>query len=152
MTARPRVDVLGLGWWLYGLADGRLTFDMGESLSSGAAVFRADRSIRHRGVSVNGLTVSRSIFLGSLGLRSTSDAETLAHERVHLLQQDFSLIAWSDPLSVTVLDRLPWRLPNTFVTVDGVGLWLHKVRNLVYGPADVNKSPPELEASFLSQR
>lgn len=104
----PRVEVnlYHLYWTAYGLAEDRLELDLGESLSSGAPVFRADRFLLDGddepvlGVAAGGVVM--------LSPQGPARAErSLAHERAHVLQRDFLHHAWFRPLEERLARRLP---------------------------------------------
>lgn len=148
---RPQVDASALGWLVYGLTESRVGLDLGESISSGAPVFTARRRslLNDRGM-VSGSTAERTIFLSDPTARQFDPEHTLRHERVHVLQQDFTLTAWSDPFNRFLLGRLSLG-PNvaSYVTVDGVG-WLFRLLEYGLFPGDrVGDAPSELEAEFL---
>lgn len=149
---RPRVEVnlFQLYWTTYGLAEDRLELDLGESLSSGAAVFRADRFLLDAdddpvlGVAVGGVV-----------MLSPQDAarreRSLAHERAHVLQRDFFHHAWFRPLE----ERLARGLPGDGY-VDRVDYDL-MAPALVWGASalgwgDPFSGPVEAEAEFLEGR
>jgi len=86
-----------------------LRLDWGETLSAGAPVFVArDRVLQSQaqrplaGVELWGaLAISDTDLLPPIDER-----EILAHERVHVVQDDFLSIAWSDPLEDRLLEGL----------------------------------------------
>lgn len=103
----PRVeaDVAELYWITYGLVDHRLELDVGESVSSGAFVFDAERPLLQHDEPVLGVAAAGVVFL-SPGGGDRRDA-TLAHERAHVLQQDFIHHAWFRPLEDHLARKLP---------------------------------------------
>lgn len=107
-AALPRVEleVSDLYWTAYGLAEGRLELDLERSLSSGAPVFRSDRSLLDSdGRRVHGAAAAGVIFLSPTD--EDQLRETLGHERVHVLQSDFAHQAWFRPLEASLARRLP---------------------------------------------
>lgn len=99
-------DVTELYWITYGLVDPRLELDAAESLSSGAFVFDAERPLLdHDDEPVLGATAAGVVFL-SPGDGDGRDG-TLAHERTHVLQQDFIHHAWFRPLEEHLARNLP---------------------------------------------
>jgi hypothetical protein len=155
LQVKPRVDVFALERLGYGLADGRLHLELGESISSGAPVFQAtDEGILSRGVTVRGLTQARTVFLSDprrLSVSAQDREKTLAHERVHVLQQDFILTAWNDPVTDVLLRQVPRSgLFRDYLSFNAVGCMIGAFRTLVYSPDELYRSPRELEASFLS--
>jgi hypothetical protein len=156
LHVQPQLDVSAAGWFFYGLFETRLMPDVGRSLSSGAAVFRADRRrILDSGRTVGGFTVARSVFLSDpLALPGAGDWETVvAHERVHVLQQDFVLSAWSQPLAELALHRLPGgRAVTRYFAVDALDWVVGTVMTIVSSSPDLDSFPTELEAHFLAGR
>ncbi len=155
LRVQPQLDLSAAGWLLYGLYETRLVPDVGHSLSSGAMVFRADRRvILDGGRPLGGFTASRSIF-GSDPLALTGGetwADVLAHERVHVLQQDFVLSAWSQPLAEFALSRVPGgRTVSRYVALDALDWVVGTVKVIVSGSVNYDRNfPTELEAYFLT--
>ncbi len=152
---RPQLDLIAAGWLMGGLFGSHLALDVSQSLSSGAPVFQADgHGLMDGEPTVLGYAVARSVVLGDPrqypGL-SISRAEVLAHERVHVLQQDFVLTAWSDPLATLALGRFgAGRWLSRYGTVDALGWVLGAVSHLTYGADRQQRFPTELEARFLA--
>jgi hypothetical protein len=155
LRIHPQLDLSAAGWLLYGLYETRLYPDWGQSLSSGAAVFQADRRrIIDEGRDLAGFAASRSIFLSDpIAATGVGDwGAVLAHERVHVLQQDLVLCAWSQPLAEFALQRLPaGRAISRYVAVDALDWVLGAVTGIM-SPADRDRFPTELEAHFLVAR
>lgn len=153
LALRPRLDVTQLAWVSWGLLESRLGLDPAESLSSGAPVFRAvQRGIISDDEVIGGFAASRSIFLSDPAVVGiVSPGHLLAHERVHVLQQDFVLTAWSEPLTGAVLGRFgAGRRMERYVAWDALDWVLGTVRNLFFTPETERRFPVELEARFLS--
>jgi len=158
---RLRLDIVSAAWLLYGLLEPRFELDVGEALSSGVPVFRAvGGSVLERGQPALGVAVARNIFLsdptasgGPVG--TTPDPalrQTLHHERVHVLQQDFFLAAWSEPLTNAVFQRVaPGRWVPAHLAVDGLWWVMPSLRRWIYSPQDAYRFPTELEADFLAR-
>lgn len=144
---RIELDLHDVYWTAYGLAEARLELDLGESLSSGAPVFRSDRALvdpddrRLLGVTAGGV-----VFLSPDARRPGEG--TLAHERAHVIQRDFLYHAWLRPLE----DRLARKLPGggfvDRVDYDAIGLAL-RVGAHALGWGDPVRAPLEAEADFL---
>lgn len=152
----PRLDLGDALWLADGLATSGLRLDVGESVSSGAPVFQAaGRWLDNGDHDTRGYAVSRAIFLGDPTLYQQLPAPpalVLSHERVHVLQQDFVLTAWSDPLADATLARLgPGRWVSRYVAVDALGWVPGMMSRLSYGADGRDRSPAELEARFLAQ-
>ena len=77
----------------------------------------------------------------------------VAHERVHVLQQDFVLSAWSQPLAERALHYLPGgRAVSRFVAVDAVAWVVGTAMGIFAGSLNQDAFPTELEAHFLAGR
>jgi hypothetical protein len=156
VRVRPQLDLAAAGWLAYGLYETRLVPDIGASLSGGSMVFRADRrEILDSGRPLGGFTVARSIFASDpLVLAGATWSEVLAHERVHVLQQDFVLASWSEPLADFALQRLPGgRSFSRYVAVDALDWLVGTVKVIVSGSATFDRDfPTEMEAYFLTGR
>lgn len=143
-----QVDLKDLYWTVYGVAERRLAFDLGASLSSGAPVFRADRQLRYRGAATRGLAAGGVIFLASdaAGLRD----EVLAHERAHILQADFAHGVWTGPLEEWLAAGLPrqgFRAALDYDVAFGLLAWGTRALG-----SEVLWEPREWEADFLEER
>jgi hypothetical protein len=109
VSIRPTLDLGAAIWIGSNLSDKRLSLDAGRSFSAGAPVFSAVlRTVRAGDDIAQGVMVSRTITLSDPLTGYPYDlARTLAHERIHVLQSDFSLLAWSAPLAEAVARRIP---------------------------------------------
>ena len=105
-----RVDAAALGWLVYGLAEPELHIDIGESVSAGAAVFRTRGKLLAIGgddVHAAGVTNAGVIYLANVPAYGESfERRSLAHERVHVLQEDALAIQWTDPLASAILEDI----------------------------------------------
>lgn len=155
IRVQPQLD-LAAAWWLAGgLVAQHFTLDLGQTLSSGAPVFEArDRWLVPSDHGVRGVAVARSVFLGDPGFYADaggSQADVLAHERVHVLQQDFLLTAWGDPLAGMVLGRFgAGRWIRRHAVLDALGWVVGAVSHVTYGASRQERVPTELEAWFLT--
>jgi hypothetical protein len=104
---RPRVDVPNLVFTLYTAAQPEMDVDWSESLATGAPVF-IDRSPPTHWAGRHGL--------GVIILKESMEAvdpwhpampQVLRHERVHLLQHDFTSMVWGRPAEGWILGRIP---------------------------------------------
>ena len=147
---RVELELSDLYWTAYGLAESRLELDLSESLSSGAPVFRSDRSLLSgSGESIHGGAAGGVIFLSPMG--EGQRQETLAHERVHVLQLDFVHQAWLRPLEAHLARRLPhegWRRRLDYDVLFPALRWTAGL----LGPDAGVDGPIEAEAEFLGQR
>jgi hypothetical protein len=149
---RPRVEanLRDLYWTAYGLAEDRLDFDPGESLSSGAVVFQADRRLLDDDDRpILGAAGGGVVFLSPMpdGQRERS----LAHERTHVLQFDFVYHAWFRPLEDHLVGKLPGGGWAGRVDVDAVTPILLWGGDLL-GWVDPFAGPGQAEAEFLEGR
>lgn len=134
-TPRDSADVsakldLGRSIFLGFLAfDDGLELDWGATASAGAPVFRSPgRAIEGEAGGVGGVELLGAIVLSDPAVLSTPvrvplvDPERIAaHERVHVLQDDFLSIAWADPIEDWLLGRLPGGdVARRYVDVGGV--------------------------------
>jgi len=157
VAVQAQLDVAAAGWLAAGLLGSRLNLDVAESFSSGAPVFEAaGRWLVESEHSVLAYAAGRSVFLGDPGLYRRAPpprARVLAHERVHVLQQDFVLTAWSDPLALAALNRFgAGRRMQRYVTLDALGWVVTAVSHLTYGSDRLDRFPTESEARFLAGR
>lgn len=148
---RPRVEVnlRSATWLVYGLAEPLLELDVTESLSSGAAVFRAERAILDDDSAVLGVAGGGAIFLSPQGAERRE--RTLAHERAHVLQADFFHLAWFRPLE----ERLSGSLPGQgFRGLADYDMILPALRWSVHGLGWLDRfdAPIQTEADFLEER
>lgn len=147
---RLEADVHNLYRTAQGLADDDLRLDLGESLSSGLPVFRSDRALRDtRGRAVLGVAVGGAVFLSPV--EGAAAERTLAHERSHVLQDDFLYHAWLRPLE----DRFARTLPHDgFVNQVDYDVLLAGLRwaGRTVGPGEPFLAPFQAEAEFLEHR
>ena len=95
---RTQVHLWDAGAVIYGILKTDLRFNADESLSAGAPVFVAEnRTVNTRGLDVNGYATGGVIIRSGI-IENTTVASLLAHERVHVVQHDFTSHVWSDPL------------------------------------------------------
>jgi hypothetical protein len=146
-SIRPQLDLAAAAWLGSNLSDARLGFDLGHSISAGAPVFTARlRAVESGDEVAQGVMISRSIVLSDplTGLPRDPD-RTFAHERIHVLQSDFALGAWSAALTGAVLPRLPaGPLIHRWITLDLFQLIPH-------WPGSRENDPWELEAEFFTR-
>ena len=132
-------------------------FDLSESVSSGAVVFRRYVSagqVPWEGVQVAGVVqIRHAPYEKDDGVTVAQDvrdflAGVTAHERVHVLQYDQSFLLWSAPAEDAVLDRsrAGRALHRNFDLGVGVALWASMNAAI---PSD--DRPWEREAYFISR-
>lgn len=113
---RPRVRVsladVGAAAWAFGTSE--LTLDRSGSLSAGALVFEAHgRSVAIDGTPIRGATIGGLVLLSGVqdlhGREpyAAARAEVFAHERIHVLQQDFVEGLWTGPLERRIAGWIP---------------------------------------------
>ena len=104
-----RIDGIALGWILYAAVEPELRFDLGRSLSAGTPVFHTNGTVLSFGdgaAHAAGVTQAGVILLADVPPYGDAFLErSFAHERIHVLQQDFMGAAWTDPLARLALDR-----------------------------------------------
>lgn len=118
-----RIDPVALGWIVYGVAEPHLDLDWSRSLSAGAPVFRTDGTVIRLGdedAHAAGVTSAGVIFIADVPAYGDRVFErSLAHERVHVVQQDFFAGAWTGPLADRLLARVvPARALTSHVHVN----------------------------------
>ena len=102
LRVTPKLDVAAVVATAVVATRPRTGVDWGESLSSGALVFRRldpDGTVEWEGAQVAGVVVirERPSFVPHDGAEPSPD-DALAHERVHVLQQDQVYLLWGAPL------------------------------------------------------
>jgi hypothetical protein len=152
----PRLDPTAAAWLAAGLFAPDVHLDLAESFSSGAPVFAASaRWLDEADPGLRGYAISRSVFLGDPTMYpglSVSQGDVLAHERVHILQEDFVLTAWSEPLASAAFDRLAvGRWLERYTATDILGWMPGLMSRFAFGADGVDHSPGELEARFLAR-
>jgi hypothetical protein len=152
LRVQPRIALRDLVWTMTFILRSETEFDASASLSAGAPVFTSPlRSF----VSGDGEEVDGVHSGGVIGLSDVSDEKrrsAFAHERVHVLQNDFALLVWSDPIERRLLDRPEWgRAVTRYVEL---GVAFPAVRGAVFHIFDVEhaQQPGEIEAKFLDRR
>jgi hypothetical protein len=146
-----KVDALSAGATLYALTRPELRFRAGESLSAGAAVFEApEHRMESEGEPGAGFAYPGTILVSGPDTPTPAQrAETLAHERVHVIQVDQIFLALGRPAQDAVSDAIPLLRP--------LGRWV----DLDFGSYGVSllgelggyyDRPWELEATFLEGR
>lgn len=95
-----RVDPVALGWIVHGVLEEDLDFEVGESLSSGAAIFRTNEKLLLFDTdTVAGTANAGVVFVAGIeAFGERRRDRTAAHERIHILQQDQFAILWTVPL------------------------------------------------------
>jgi hypothetical protein len=149
LNARLKLDLPTVLATTYLGLQGDVHFDLSASLSSGAPVFASFG--RWSDGNWRGNQAAGAIWLRGNPDDPNPDAErpaVLAHERVHILQYDFSLLAWSEPTERWLSARVPG------------GSWVHRHLDLGLhlGPwamanwlIPYQQRPWEHEAHFLSR-
>lgn len=141
---RLEVEAVALGATLYAATRPELRFDFGASLSSGAAVFRADG---HTFGIYEGMAFPGTILVSaSAGARTEA---AFAHERVHVLQADQVFLALSRPAQEALAAALPGVRPlDRFLDVNVAAAAF----DLLGRVAEHDDRPWEAEAIFLEGR
>jgi hypothetical protein len=150
---RPKLDVLGTAWLLYGVSERELELDVGGSLSAGAPVFRTDGKILSIGddsLHAAGIANAGVVFVADVPAYGASlQRRALAHERVHVLQEDQLFLLWTDPAEDWLLERLPGGThASRFIDLN---LSTELLRLLGRFFPDHGERPWEMEAIFLAR-
>lgn len=109
-TPQIRWDAATLVAAGYAFAEPKLHLDWGATLSSGAPVFRVrDQLLQEPGgagdAGASGTTRAGTIYLSDIeGLDYNQD---LRHERIHVVQNDFVFLGWTDPVEDALLHAIP---------------------------------------------
>lgn len=149
---RARLDAIAAGWMIYGVAEPELTLDPGRSLSAGAVVFRTDGKLvaRDEDAHAAGLMSAGVIFLADIPAYGDAVLErAFAHERIHVLQQDFIAAAWTDPVVDGLMAKTtPTRTLSQYVRVN---VATELMRALGLFVSDYEERPWEIEAIFFAR-
>lgn len=132
------------------LAQDRLRLDWGETLSAGGPVFHAQGRVieGENGNRVGGVELWGTITLSDPALSPTMDHERLlAHERVHLIQDDFLNVAWAGPMEEWLLARVPYGDVLSRYVEPGV-LYMG-IAGIFVAAMPYDERPWEVEASYL---
>ena len=152
-VSHASLDLVATGWLIWGLNESELHLDVDESLSAGTAVFRTDNKLII--YSLNRFAAGGFTPAGII-LQSYVPAwgqpfirRVLAHERVHVLQED-----WLYQTTVTGAERwLLHKLPRgqrieRYIDLNGSTELLGLLTKLFPKHSD---RPWELEAIYLSR-
>ncbi len=147
------LDVMGALWLAYGISEPELELDTKESLSAGAPVFRTDNKLivfRSNQLHAGGITPAGTILLSHVPAWGQPFLErVLAHERVHVEQEDQIFHTLIEPAEIWLLGKVPYgdriaRHADFNLSADVLA-----VMNLLFKRhAD---RPWELEAIYLSR-
>jgi hypothetical protein len=105
----PRIDVGRAIFLTWLIVDPKVRIDWGATLSAGTPVFAAPgRVLRGEGGSVlGGEEMWGTITVSDVGLLPDADrARLLAHERVHVVQDDFLNYSWAGPIESWVFGQI----------------------------------------------
>jgi hypothetical protein len=149
---RARLDAVAAGAMLYGAARPELKLDAARSLSSGTAVFSAERHyFRNQGsTGSTGIAYHGTVYLSEIPDISPEDVRaTFAHERIHVLQGDALFLSLGLPAQEWLAARIPGgRWVSRWLDVD-VAAPLTTALGLTI-PYD--ERPWEMEASYMEER
>jgi hypothetical protein len=106
------LDVIAAGWIVYGLTEPELHFSTHESLSAGTAVFRTDNRVIVNGrnrVHAGGFAAAGVVFQSFVpGWGEDFLARALAHERVHVAQEDQLFYTILEPATDWLFSKVPY--------------------------------------------
>lgn len=149
---RARLDLVTTAAILYAAGVDELELDGGASLSAGAPVFVAQnvliRDLADDTLGASGRTRAGAMYLSRIfGLDFEQD---FAHERVHVVQNDFIFLAWTDPAEDRVLRMVPGgRLLSRYADLNLSPL---VTTTLSRAFKNYHDRPWEVEARFLAER
>jgi hypothetical protein len=148
---QARLDLMTLGWTLYAASVPDLEWDAQASLSAGAPVFRVhDRLIVAGGDTVE---AAGSTFAGVIlvaDIPGLDVAKNLAHERVHVLQNDQTFLLWTRPLEQRALAALPGGATLDRWTDVNLSPAVNTTLSLLFRRYE--HRPWEMEAFYLQER
>lgn len=149
---RARLDVAAAAWLVYGIAEPELELDVRASASSGAFVFRTAGTLLDLGSGEHaaGLTNAGIVYLADVPAYGRAFANrAIAHERIHVLQEDQIAILWTDPAVRAAADRIGVpAAPHRFLVYNLSAELLGVLGRLVPSHRD---RPWELESTFLAR-
>ncbi len=150
---RVKLDVVAAGYVTYGIMEDELSFNVRESLSAGTAVFETDDKVittRRDREHAAGVQAQGVIFRSDVaGWGEGFLKRALAHERVHVLQDDQLYITLNDRLDDWALGKLgPARAANRFIDIDLSTEFLRQLARYIPKHGD---RPWELEAIYLTR-
>lgn len=132
------------------LARERLRLDWGETLSAGGPVFHAEGRVieGENGSRVGGMELWGTISLSDPELIPMVDhGQLLAHERVHLIQDDFLNLAWAGPMEEWLLARVPYG--DVLSRYFDPGVLYMGIAGIFVAAMPYEDRPWEVEASYL---
>lgn len=132
------------------LLNEELRLDWGETLSAGTPVFVArDRVLLGQARSpLAGVELWGALAISDTDLLPPIDErEILAHERVHVVQDDFLSIAWSDPLEDRLLEGLSFG--DVVVRHADIGLVYMGIAGVLFTLFPYELRPWEIEAHYM---
>jgi len=151
-AVRVRADPVALGWLVYGIAESELEFDAAGSISSGTAVFRTRGkllSIGNDRIHAAGTTNAGIIYVADVPAYGASfGRRILAHERVHVLQEDALAIQWTDALAAGLFGKEGRFTPTRIIAVN---LSTELLRTLGRLESRHEARPWEMESIFLAR-
>lgn len=149
---RARVDLVTTAAILYAAGVDELEMDAAASLSAGAPVFVVEnaliRDLADDTLGASGRTRAGAMYLSRIyGLDFEED---FAHERVHVVQNDFIFLAWTDPAEDALLRAVPGgRLLSRYADLNLSPL---VTTGLARAFKNYHDRPWEVEARFLAER
>lgn len=152
--ASLKLDVVAAGYVVYGVFEEDLDFDLANSLSAGAAVFRTNEKLITYGTGEqHAAGVSRAGIILRANVTPYGEEfleRAFAHERVHVLQDDQLFITLNDHADDWVLARLgPAARISRFADINVSSEVLRILSGFIDNHAD---RPWEMEAIFLTRR
>lgn len=149
--ATATLDLYSAAWLATAIMDDRLALDVGETLSSGAPVFRAaDHDMKHDGTRIGGTVVGGVIVVARPG--QLPDDQIMRHERVHVLQYDFGQTLLGDQMEQYASRHLPFMASAQKFVRFGVAVPV--LLGGLYSAFDLERHNDilEIEAHYLDSR
>lgn len=148
--ANVKLDIVAAGFVIYGVMEEDLEFDVRESLFGGTAVFRTNNKVISFGPQrehAGGLSEAGTLYRSDVpGWGKDFLRRALAHERVHVLQDDQLFITLNDHLDDYLLSKAGLRTVSRYADINGVTQGLKLLARLIPNHGD---RPWETEANYL---
>ena len=152
-VSHASLDLVATGWIIWGLTESELRLDVDESLSAGTAVFRTDNKLiiyRLNRFAAGGFTPAGVVLQSYVpAWGQPLIRRVLAHERVHVLQEDYVYHTTVASAESWLLHKLPHgRRIERYIDLNGSTELLGFLTRLFPKHSD---RPWELEAIYLSR-
>lgn len=147
-----KLDVVAAAYTVYAVTEKHLGFDLDASLSAGALVFKTDNEVIVTGSSSeHAAGVSRAGIILSADIPAWGEEfrqRTLAHERVHVLQDDQLFVTLNDHVDDWAFDRAHASWLSRYIDINVSTEALRLLARAIPRHAD---RPWEIEAIYLTR-